>query len=165
MAHSVGKVLKPHGYKGDLTVYVDEEIIDDYETLELLFIDHDGSDIPFKITEIAPKGKNQFKVTLLGVTDEASAKKLVGRTVAVADKHASEPEVDPIIGCTVIDEVHGVLGKVTELITIQGNNLLQVESEDNSLLIPDNENVVFEVNEEKREVRVKCPEGLIDLNL
>lgn len=164
MAHSVGKVLKPHGYKGDLTVYIDEDIIDDYTTLELLFIDHDGADIPFKITEIAPKGKNQFKVTLLGVADESAARKLVGRTASVSDKHAAEAEADPILGCTVIDEVHGVLGKVTDLITIQGNNLLQVESDVNSLLIPDNENVVFEVDEEKKEVRVKCPDGLIDLN-
>jgi 16S rRNA processing protein RimM len=165
MAHSVGKVLKPHGYKGDLTVYIDEDIIDDYETLELLFIDHDGADIPFKITEIAPKGKNQFKVTLLGVADEAAALKLVRRTVSVHDKHAATPEQDPILGCTVIDEVHGVLGIVTDLITIQGNNLLQVDSDTRSVLIPDNEHVVFEVNEEKKEVRVKCPDGLLDLNM
>ena len=78
-----------------------------------------------------------------------------------------EDEVSPslLIGYEVIDSKHGSLGKVEHVDDYSGNLVITVIFRDNEVLIPLSDDVVLEMDETSRQMRLACPEGLIELYL
>ncbi|MCB0761958.1 MAG: 16S rRNA processing protein RimM [Flavobacteriales bacterium] len=161
---SIGKVLKPHGYKGELTIYLEADRIVDPMELPVIYLDMQGMPVPYVVEDIANKGKGQFKVRLKGVTTEAAALLLVKKAVSIDDDHLYEEEEDPIIGYTLIDQKLGEIGTVTGIMEIPGNQLIRVDRNGTEVLIPDNDEVIVEIDDDARTILVNCPDGLIDLN-
>jgi 16S rRNA processing protein RimM len=44
--HFLGKITKLHGYKGELTVFLDTAKVADYKELQFLFLEIKGSLVP-----------------------------------------------------------------------------------------------------------------------
>ena len=70
-----GYVAKLHGFKGEVSLFLDVTNPDDYEELDSIFIDIDNHLTPFFITAIKLTNKGFAAVRLDGVDDENSAKK------------------------------------------------------------------------------------------
>ena len=138
-------------------------------------MDIDGIFVPFYIESIRPKGSFSYLVKFDGIDSEFEARKLVNKTVfALRDKLREYMEenyddevafFDDLIGCTVIDSVRGVIGKVADIDTNTENQLFIVNAPDGSVIyIPVAEDFIDDIDEDSKEIRMTLPEGLIDLN-
>ena len=92
--HCVGKITKLHGYKGELTVFLDTAKVADYRELQFLFLEIKGSLVPYKIELFEPKTNDSAKVRLAGINDEASAKELLKSLVYVRLSELSVKDED-----------------------------------------------------------------------
>ena len=70
---------------------------------------------------------------------------------------------DSFIGYTVIDELHGELGKITDVDETTINVLLQIDHKGNEILLPAAEELITSADHENKTLRVSVPEGLLDL--
>jgi len=80
-----------------------------------------------------------------------------------------EPEEDDspsiLIGYEVTDQKHGLLGKIIHVDDYSGNMVITVIFRENEVLIPLSDDVILGMDEDKRQMRLDCPEGLIELYL
>ena len=70
-----------------------------------------------------------------------------------------------IIGFTLIDAIHGDIGKVQSVNDSTAQALFEVLKDDKQLLIPINDEIITAVNRENKTISVTTPEGLVSLYL
>jgi len=103
-----------------------------------------------------------------GIENISAAETLVGRDIRIplSDRKPLEPGqiyLSDLIGCEVFE--NGVsLGKVEGLEDHGAAPLLQVRTTQGELLIPFAEEICRTIDLEKRQIHVRLPEGLKDLN-
>lgn len=166
--HELGYFTKLHGYKGELTAYLDTEFLHDYEDLEAIFVESKGQIVPYIVELLETKTNKTVKVKLEGVDDEATAKSLVKSKIFIRKEDISETdesriELKNLVGYLAIDEVEGELGRVKQIMELAGNPQLEIEYKGKMILLPLHEDFILEIDHDNKIVRVSAPEGLIDL--
>lgn len=166
----LGIIAKLHGFKGEVSLFLDVSNPSDYATLDAVFIEIDGSLIPFFVQNLKMKTKGFVAVKFEGIDSEKEAQRLLKKPVYLPEVFLQELDQTSfydheIIGYTVIDEVHGNVGVVENVIDMAANPLLQLRKDGVEVLIPIFEGLVQKVQRKKKELYVKAPEGLIDLYL
>lgn len=166
--YKIGKIGKPHGVKGELTFFFDDDVFDRVDA-EYLVLGIDGILVPFYMDEWRFKTGETALVKFCDINTKEEASELTGCEVFfpkhLSDRGEDELTWDEIKGFRIIDESNGYIGKVTDIDTATVNTLLEVETQaGNSVLIPANENIIIEVNSKEKLMKVNLPEGLIDLN-
>lgn len=166
----LGNITKQHGYKGDVTVHLDVDDASKYEQLKAVFIERGTALIPYFIEKMEVKSGGQYKVTFEGVRGAHSAEELVG-----ANLFLPLTQLEPltgkkfyyheVIGFMVEDETEGEIGPIEDIIDFSVNPLAKVLVGDAEILVPLNDDVIEELDREKKVMRVKLPEGLLDLYL
>jgi len=100
----------------------------------------------------------------------SAAEELRGCKVRIPEDELGPPPegehyLDNLVGCCVVDAESGrEIGIVEEVLEPGGSLLLDVRGEKGQILIPFVDEICREVSEEKREIRVRLPEGLEELN-
>lgn len=168
--HKIGYFSKLHGFKGELTAALDTDDIHDYESLETIYLDVKGQMVPYFITLIEYKTNTTAKVKLEGIDDEAQAKALVKSSIYINKSDMSETDTErdslrAIEGFTVIDSEHGNIGIVERIEELSNNPLLVVMHGKIEILLPLNSDFFNSIDEEKKEVHITAPGGLIDFYL
>ncbi len=166
----LGIIAKLHGFKGEVSLFLDVSNPSDYTTLDAVFIEIDGGLIPFFVQHIKIKTKGFVAVKFQGIETEKDAQRILKKPVYLPETFLQELDQTSfydheIIGYTVIDEVHGDVGIVENVIDMAANPLLQLNKDGKEVLIPIFEGLVQKVQRKKKELYVKAPEGLIDLYL
>jgi 16S rRNA processing protein RimM len=100
-----------------------------------------------------------------GVTDPHAAESLVGSALHVRAEDLpegwDEPGWEPV-GLAVLDEVHGDIGTVEEVIVTGANDVWVVRGgRYGEVLVPDIDEVILEIDEEARTVAVRLLPGLL----
>ena len=103
-----------------------------------------------------------------GIDDISSAEPLVGCEIQIraSDRMALRPGevyISDLIGCDVIEQGN-VLGKVEAVQETGGALLLQVMTSSGELLIPFAEEICTGIDLNGRQIHVRLPEGLVELN-
>jgi 16S rRNA processing protein RimM len=168
--HAIGYFSKLHGYKGELTAALDTGDIHDYEDLEILFLEKQGTLVPYFVESLEYKTNTAAKVKLEGIDTEEKAKALVKSTIYINKSDMSAPDTDrvalqAIVGYKVFDTVHGEIGVVDHIEESPNNPLLVIHNGNKEILLPLNGDFLESIDEEKREVHIDAPEGLIDFYL
>ena len=70
-----------------------------------------------------------------------------------------------IVGFTVVDTEKGELGPITEVLEYPTQAILQVMKDKKEVLIPILEQVIQNVDRDKKVLTITSPEGLIDMYL
>ncbi|MCR9172722.1 MAG: 16S rRNA processing protein RimM, partial [bacterium] len=73
----LGYVAKLHGFKGEVSLFLDVTNPADYETLDAVFIDINDQLTPFFVESLKLKNNGFAAVRFEGLNDENSAKKLL----------------------------------------------------------------------------------------
>jgi 16S rRNA processing protein RimM len=166
----IGFIQKPHGIHGELIVRFQEEF---YETLEenpTLFLEIDNLLVPYFIADEGLRFKSGESVIaqLDWVDTDKKAKDLCGLSVYVDrdDVIEYEDEMSPhaLIGYHLFDETLGLIGEITEVNDFSGNVLLSVEYKDKDAMVPLNEDLIVRLDEDLREIELRIPDGLFDLD-
>jgi 16S rRNA processing protein RimM len=166
----VGFVQKPHGIHGELVIRFDEEYYETLEECPTLFLEIDNLLVPFFITENGLRFKSAEAVitNLEWIDSDKKAKELCGLSVFVNcdDVIEFEDEMSPnaLIGYKLFDETLGLIGEITEVNDFSGNVLISVVYQGNEAMVPLNEDLIVRLDEDLREIELRIPEGLFNLD-
>ena len=166
----LGYIAKLHGFKGEVSLFLDVTDPNDYSTLDAVYIDINDQLTPFFVESIKLKNGNFAAVRFEGLNDENSAKKILRKDVYLPAQILPELEGTnfydhEVVGFKVIDANYGEVGVLEQVVDLPVNPLLQVMNGEKEVLIPFIEGLVKKVDREKKELHVVAPEGLIDLYL
>lgn len=164
----IGFFRKTHGVHGEVVLEYEEHYEYSVEEAERFFIELDGLLVPFFIEDegLRFRSAKSVIVNFEEVKTEAYAKRLIGQTAWLYKTEiVDEPEehADLLLGFTLIDEQRGVIGPIEDMDDFAGNIVLNVNFKGQELLVPYNEEMLVELDEMKKEITLKLPDGLIEL--
>jgi len=164
----IGQVLKPHGIKGELSFSFTTDIFDEKEA-PFFIVETEGILVPFFIESYRFKNNTQGLVKFEHIDTEDQAKELSNSALYLPMEYYQEEEeqldIHYFSGFSVIDNVLGDLGKITDVEDSTENILFIVDHKGEELLIPATDDFITEIDEEKRLIKMNLPEGLVDLTL
>lgn len=163
--YKIGVIGKTHGVKGELSIHVDDDVFDrvdaDYLVLRL-----DGIFVPFFMEEYRFRSEEVVLMKFVSVDTQERARELTG-TEVFFPRHLAESEevtemsMAQIVGFSIVNDADGKeVGRVENIDDSTVNTLFEL---DNGILIPATDDMVTEIDMEKRIVRMLLPEGLLDL--
>ena len=167
----VGYIQKPHGLKGEVIVVFEKEFAETLEEIELLLVDIHGGLVPFFIDDEGLRFKtDESAICRLEFVDSLSgAKEMVGCKVFVFNHELVESEdpgvVSTLIGMKAFDEKFGEIGLISRVDDFSGNIVITVQHPRAEIMIPLSDEVILSIDEDLREMRLSCPNGLIELYL
>ncbi len=163
----IGYITKPHGIDGSVVVRLNGPFADDIEPGEPMFIEIDGTLVPFFVDEIRPLTDMAY-IKFGFVDSEKDAGKL--RTFSVYTYHEKSDHqpfqlswAASLQGYRIVDENSGYSAIIDEYIDNPANPLFVVQMNDREVFIPVQEDFVVRINRKKKILYVNLPEGLTDL--
>ena len=168
----LGKITKPHGYKGDVILYIDADQPELYAGLDCIWLEIDGRLVPhFLESTKSHSSLQKLIVRLEGVDDEDGAKALGGSNVFLPTKYL--PELDEhefylheVQGWTVANaETDSLIGTINKVLDYAMYHILEVHSDGKEVLIPLPPEIDIHVNRVRKHLSVTVPEGLLDVYL
>jgi 16S rRNA processing protein RimM len=167
----VGYIQKPHGLKGEVILVFEKEFEETFEELEFLFVEVDGGLVPFSIEDEGFRFKtDESAICKLEFVDSLTkAKELVGCKAYVFDDEVIESEdqgeVSTLIGMRAYDEKFGDIGLISRVDDFSGNLVITVNHPRAEIMIPLSDNIIVSIDDDKREIHLSCPNGLIEIYL
>lgn len=166
----LGSIAKLHGFKGEVSLFLDVTNPEEYTELKTVFVEMNGFLTPYFIDNVKLKNKGFITVKLKEIDTEEAAKKLLKKAIFLPLEELKELDDvsfydHEVIGYEVIDAVNGSIGLVTNIIEIASNPLMQTEINGKEVLLPIFDGLVKKVDRKKKVLYVEAPEGLIDLYL
>ncbi len=163
----IGKLKKSHGIKGEISLVFDKPVYADIDT-EFYFLDIDGIFVPFLLEEISFTTDTSSRVKFEDIDDEAKASQFANLHVFLLRKQVPEASDDDaydwsfFIGYTVFDQHLRDLGVIESVDSATINVLFVVMKGEEERLIPATEDFIFEINDDKKIIRMNLPDGLIE---
>lgn len=160
----VGKIVNVVGLKGEVKVYNYSDSADIYAGTPKMYAGNELLDI-----ENVRMQKNMVILKFAGVDDRDAAEKLRGREVCVTEDDLPELGegefyIRDLIGMEVVDEDGTRLGVIKDVIQNTAQDIFEVEKTDGGrFMIPKVDEFITDIDAEKRIVRVRLIEGLMDL--
>ena len=164
----IAKVLKSHGTDGGVLLGFRDIMPEDIDPQEPVFIEFDGLPVPFFIDSFERKGRDKAIARLTDMASLEDAEEVVGRAVfadaeSIAGYDADEDEgLEGFIGMVLYDRDTRV-GEITDYEDIPGNPCIWVETGHGECLLPLREELVLDVDETEKTLRMEIPEGLLNL--
>lgn len=166
----IGTIAKPHGYKGQMVLVSENDLPDDLENWESVFVEIDGLLVPFFFKDINHTHNDsaiiQFEelenVDLIGELIHCN----VYSPIKKGKKKRNQPaDLNELEGYTVIDKLHGNIGLASEILDYNQNLLLKILKGQKEILIPIQESIIENIDDKTKTIYINAPEGLIDLYL
>jgi len=166
----LGYVAKLHGFKGEVSLFLDVTNPADYQTLDAVFIEINGQLSPFFVESFKLKNKGFAAIKFEGVNSENDARLLLRKNLflpaQILPKLSGTNFYDhEVVGFTVLDVNYGEVGKLESIVDLQVNPLIQIMKDEKEVLIPLIEGVVVELDRKKKIMTINAPAGLIELYL
>ncbi|OYU95026.1 MAG: hypothetical protein CFE21_12005 [Bacteroidetes bacterium B1(2017)] len=159
----VGSVVKVHGTKGELRCMLTREI----DLKEWAFLEFRGKPVPFYIEGTKAESYEEIILKLRDIDSIEIAKGFIGKVLMLPKKQVKKDtsfdEFD-ILGYQIIDSVLGNLGEVEEIVEYPYQTLAKISRGEMPVLIPLVDGIVLEINDRKKTVLVKLPDGLLEIN-
>ena len=167
---NLGYIAKLHGYKGEVSLFLDVTDPLDYKDLKLIYCEINKYLVPFSIISIRIV-RNRFAILKLeGVESEKQSKELLKKRVYLPLTFL--PELDDqtfydheIIGFAVEDISYGNIGLVVDVLDLSSNPLLKIDNKGKEILVPLMKDLVTKVDRKNKVLYISSPEGLISLYL
>jgi len=162
----IGYVVKTHGVKGHLKITFKENCIE-LSTGKALFFLSKGTQVPYFISHIEYIADQEAIVLVEDVNSPELAERFTKKPVwGDAAFLEAEEETDDSIdyaGYIVVDDSIGEIGPVTGLYQMSDYDLLEVTYMDREVMIPFHEDTILEIDDDKRVITMKLPDGILEL--
>lgn len=163
--YRIGRLGRAHGIKGELSMIIDDDTFDRVEA-EYLVLEIDGIMVPFFMEEYRFKTDDTVLVKFEDVDTQERAKQLTGTDVFFPRALAGEAETDELryaqlVGFGVINMADG--SKVGEIIAVDEQTVNIMFELADGKLIPASEELIDDIDVEKKEITMVIPEGILDL--
>jgi 16S rRNA processing protein RimM len=165
----VGRLRKPHGLKGEFTVFpltsTPEAVFAPGSTLTR--VDLGGEPLGELVIESGRPYHREWLVKFRGIADRPTLEALRGAFLSVEADRLAAPEADEVYlheleGFSVRDEAGAPLGLVTGLYEVASGLMIEVQGPKREFLLPYKKEFVVGVVREERRLVVRVPNGLLD---
>lgn len=166
--YKIGKLGKPHGVNGEISMQVDDDIFDQVDA-EYLIFKLDGILVPFFMEEYRFKSNETALVKFEGIDSVERAREFTNvevffpRIIAETASDLQDGDVSyaQLVGYSLINDADGsCVGTITYIDEQTINIMFELE---NGTLIPASEELITAINIEKKEVTLVIPEGILEL--
>ena len=165
----LGKITKPHGYEGKVSVYFDTDEPEMYSDLKMVFLNINNSPVPYFITYLNlndNKAIIQFQdVDNFEKADFLSKKEMYLPLSTLPKLTGNKFYYHEIEGFMVVDKNFGTVGKIKEVLDYTNQAVMQIINGEKEILIPINSQIIVNVDRKKKEILIHAPEGLIEMYL
>ncbi len=166
---SLGKIIKKHGYKGEVVIKLDTDEPELYKKLESAFIEFNGMLVPFFFEKCIQQHNTNLRVTFENVPIE-QIEQLMGAEVFLPLSFLPQLADDQfyyheIIGFNIIDDHFGPIGTIIGVNDAGPQPLFEIEKDNKEILIPINDHFIKKVDKSNGVIEVITPEGLLDIYL
>ena len=164
----LGTIIKPHGLKGAVTVFIDSDNPRNYKDLDFVFVEIHDTLVPHFIQKTEPKNNEQMIFHFEGFdhVDQATAiakaklflplevlKKLTGKQFYYHE----------VIGWDVVDSTYGSIGQIVEFNDQGAQTLMVLNHEDVEILVPLLDDFLTAVDRKSATIKLDLPEGLVEM--
>ena len=162
---AIGKIVRAHGLRGELSVSILTEFPERFETTEWVYLGNEYEASPYRLEGYRWHKKNLL-LTLSGITDRTQAEQLRGQYVQVPLADAVPlPEgtyyLYQLIGLHVITADGQSLGVLADIIETGANDVYVIEGDGRQILLPAIDEVVRSIDVETGQMVVQVIDGLI----
>ena len=159
----IGKVLKTHGFKGHLKIYVDEFYMNDFLDINSVIINN----LPYFISSKDINSNSQAIILLEDIDSKEKAQKLQGKELLAKEDDLTEildgNEFDDIVTYVILDKNYGEIGKINEIVEMPFQIMAKVTYKDKPILIPLNDDFITLINDKKKTVEMQLPNGFLEI--
>lgn len=157
-----GYFSRSHGTKGQLVLKTSVSF--EPEELKVLFVDLAGSKAPYFVEDFK-MAASDLVLSLEGIDSPEKAKNLVNKKVFLEESLVQAETEQGLLGYRVYDVLKGLLGEVRDLSENGAQQLLHLNYEGKEIILPMVEDFIEAIDHDKKEIRYRAPEGLIELYL
>lgn len=164
----IGTLGKTHGLKGELKLKIDEEYIDDFNEVDVLFVKIKGHYAPCFIESI--RSGNSTIIKFEDTNTKEAANELQHKPIFLKEEavtvFADEPEellFQHLKGFKIVDNNLGNLGQIKAVEAYPQQEMAVITHNKNEVLIPLNEFIIAEIDIDNQTVLVNLPEGLLEI--
>ena len=162
---AIGRVVRAHGLRGEISVAVLTEFPERFEATEWVYLGDEFEATPYRLESYRWHKKNVL-LTLSGIINRTQAEQLRGQFVQVPLEEAVPlPEgayyLYQLIGLRVITIDGEYLGSVVDIIETGANDVYVVDHEGQQILLPAVLDIIRSVDVEAGEMVVQVIDGLI----
>ena len=161
--YRIGRLGKAHGVKGEVSFMFDDDIFDRVDA-DYLVLDIDGILVPFFIEEYRFRSDTVALMKFEDIDTQQRAAELTGSDVyfprALAEED-SAPTLALLVGFDLVEANEGrVVGRIAAIDDSTANLLFELED---GRLIPASDELIDDIDQQRRVITMRLPEGLLDL--
>lgn len=166
----LGKIVSKYSFKGEVLVKLDTDEPETYQNMESVFVQIGQNLVPFFIERCRLHKSNLLRIDFEDVKDEQAADNIMGSELYLPLTLLPKLEggkfyYHEVIGFSIIDEVHGDIGKIQSVNDSAAQELFEVLKDGKKLLIPISDEIIKKVDKSAEKIHVRTPEGLVELYL
>jgi len=167
--YQLGYIIKPHGTKGEVQIFLDVDQPENYKKLESVFVELNKKLVPFFINSFQVL-KDKVIAKFEDIDSISQSEELVGCSLYLPLDTLPPPEegkfyYHQIIGYLVKDKTHGDVGTVQDIFELPHHELFAFEFKGKEILAPLHESLIVNVDHTNKIFHVDLPDGLLDLYL
>lgn len=167
---SIGRLVATFGLQGELVLKHSLGKRTSLKGITAIFLENrKNSFIPYFVEKARAKDHDQVYVKLEGIDTREAAQKITQTNVYLAEAdfktQVSKDAAVSMLGFLVEDENLGEIGIIDEVIEMPLQILAKVIYKEKEMLLPINEATLVEVKQQDKRVKLRLPEGLIDIYL
>lgn len=164
-----GYVVKKVGFNGLVSLKLGNKFPVDYKKMAQVYLDINGSLVPFSITECRSNGKF-LRTKFVGVDTETKAEQLVGKRFRLPLD--TLPKLNDgfyffqIENFEVFNQDQERIGTVDEVIENDAQAIVQVKHDTGKgIMVPLSNDLILDVNFDEKFIQLDIADGLVDLYL
>ncbi len=160
----IGKVIKPHGVRGEVRVQIITEMPQRFEWLETVYVGE--RDPQLTVVESVRFHKTFVLVKLAGYDSREAAVALRSQLLQVPEDEGipleeGEYYLYQLVGLAVYTDEGEHLGELKEVLETKANNVFIVQGNRGEVLLPDTEEVILDIDFENGRMEVHLLPGLV----
>ena len=162
--YKIGRLGKPHGVKGEISFMFSDDVFDRVEPDYLVLL-VDGILVPFFIEEYRFRSNETALMKFCDIDSQDAARELTGCDVyfprQLSDADEEGVSWAEMVGYQLVD---GRTGRAAGTIASVDDSTLNMLFElTDGKLIPASEELITDVDTDKRQITIDLPEGILDL--
>ena len=162
--YRIGRLGKPHGVKGEITMQVDDDVFDRVES-DFLILRIDGLLVPFYMEDYRFRTDTTALVKFEDVDTVERARELTNADVfflrQMADDAGEDYTYAYLVGYDIADaDTDRVVGRIASVDDSTANILFELED---GRLIPASDELITDIDDDRRLISMLLPEGLLEL--
>lgn len=166
----IGYLQKPHGVKGEVVLKFQPEFGASLEQEPVLLIEIDGLLVPFFPEQegVRFRTAETVMVKFRWIDDEVHARQICGSPVYLKKEDriddGGEMSLHELTGFQLTDEKLGTIGVIEQVDDYGGNLVAQLTYNGREVLVPVSEDLITGFDADRKVIRMRCPDGIFDLN-